>query len=53
MQLGQAQITICGGTENMSSAPLQIDGNDARWGVTLGAGLQIRDSLWNGLTGKL
>jgi acetyl-CoA acyltransferase 2 len=52
MQLGHAQITVCGGTENMSSAPLQIDGNDARWGVALGAGLKMRDSLWDGLTGK-
>lgn len=27
-----------------------MDGNDARWGVSLGAGLKMRDSLWDGLT---
>jgi len=45
-----ANVTICGGTENMSAAPLQVDGNDARWGVPLGNGLKMRDSLWDGLT---
>jgi acetyl-CoA acyltransferase 2 len=50
MNLLNAQITVCGGTENMSSAPLQLDGNDARWGVSLGTGLKLRDSLWDGLT---
>ena len=33
----------------MSAAPLQIDGNDARWGVPLGKGLTVRDGLWCGL----
>ena len=41
---------VCGGAENMSMAPLQVDGNDARWGVPLGGGLKMRDSLWDGLT---
>jgi len=50
MQVGDANITICGGTENMSAAPLQLDGNHARWGVPLGNGLNLRDSLWDGLT---
>jgi len=50
IQVGDANITICGGTENMSAAPLQLDGNDARWGVPLGNGLKMRDSLWDGLT---
>jgi len=50
IRVGDANITICGGTENMSAAPLQLDGNDARWGVPLGNGLKMRDSLWDGLT---
>jgi len=50
MQVGDANVTICGGTENMSAAPFQLDGNDARWGVPLGNGLKMRDSLWDGLT---
>ena len=33
-------------------APLQVDGTDARFGVSLGAGLKLRDSLWDGLTDK-
>lgn len=48
--LGESQIAICGGAENMSDAPLCAAGNDARWGVKLGAGLSFRDSLWDGLT---
>lgn len=50
MMVGDAKVTICGGAENMSAAPMQMDGNDARWGVNLGTGLQMRDSLWDGLT---
>jgi len=48
--LGESDIAICGGTENMSDAPLCAAGNDARWGVKLGTGLNFRDSLWDGLT---
>lgn len=50
IRIGDANITLCGGTENMSAAPLQAGGNDARWGITLGAGLPLRDALWDGLT---
>ena len=42
-------LSLSSGTENMSAAPLQIDGNDARWGVPLGKGLTVRDGLWCGL----
>ncbi|CAB9508334.1 Acetyl-CoA acetyltransferase [Seminavis robusta] len=49
IRLGQAQVALCGGSENMSMAPLQICGNDARWGVPLGKGLTVRDGLWAGL----
>mmetsp|Transcript_31988 Transcript_31988/g.66614 ORF Transcript_31988/g.66614 Transcript_31988/m.66614 type:complete len:430 (+) Transcript_31988:185-1474(+) len=48
--LKEAKIVVCGGSENMSMAPLQADGNDARWGISLGSGLKMRDSLWDGLT---
>ncbi len=48
IRLGEAKVVVCGGSENMSMAPLQIDGNDARWGVSLGTGLTMRDSLWDG-----
>ncbi|KAL3758299.1 hypothetical protein ACHAWU_004264 [Discostella pseudostelligera] len=50
IKLGEAKIVVCGGSENMSMAPLQVDGNDVRWGVSLGSGLKMRDSLWDGLT---
>ena len=32
IKLDEAKIVVCGGSENMSMAPLQVDGNDARWG---------------------
>ena len=50
IRLGDAHIALCGGTENMSAAPLQASGNDARWGIALGNGLALRDALWDGLT---
>mmetsp|Transcript_18796 Transcript_18796/g.54342 ORF Transcript_18796/g.54342 Transcript_18796/m.54342 type:complete len:183 (+) Transcript_18796:215-763(+) len=50
MKLGESKIAVAGGSENMSAAPLQADGNDVRWGVGLGKGLQMRDALWDGLT---
>lgn len=50
IMLGESDIVVCGGAENMSDAPLCAAGNDARWGVKLGAGLSFRDSLWDGLT---
>jgi len=50
IMLGESDIAICGGAENMSDAPLCAAGNDARWGVKLGSGLNFRDSLWDGLT---
>lgn len=50
IKLGESQISVCGGSENMSDAPLTLRGNDARWGVKLGTGLKMGDSLWDGLT---
>ena len=34
----------------MSMAPLQVNGEHARWGVTLGQGMVLGDALWDGLT---
>ena len=45
-----SNIVVCAGTENMSNAPMQIDGNAVRWGIPLGKGFSARDSLWDGLT---
>jgi len=47
---GYSNVVLAGGTENMSQAPLQVDGTLARWGVPLGKGLQLHDALWDGLT---
>ncbi len=30
----------------MSSAPFLVNGNDVRWGVSLGKGINQVDSLW-------
>jgi acetyl-CoA acyltransferase 2 len=48
--LKQARVVLAGGTENMSMAPLVVDGDKARWGMGLGQGLQLRDALWDGLS---
>lgn len=48
--LGEAEITLCGGAENMSQAPLAVFGNKARFGVGLGAGINLQDTLWSALT---
>jgi acetyl-CoA acyltransferase 2 len=50
IRLGESNICIAGGAENMSDAPLTVSGNDARWGVKFGTGLKMGDSLWDGLT---
>lgn len=50
MAIGDSSVTICAGSENMSSAPFQLDGNDGRWGINLGTNLKMRDALWDGLT---
>jgi acetyl-CoA acetyltransferase family protein len=44
----EADVVLAGGTENMSQAPLVA--RKARWGVGLGEGLNLEDSLWQGLT---
>lgn len=48
IRCGEADIVMAGGSENMSQAPLVA--RSARWGVGLGEGLTLEDSLWQGLT---
>jgi len=48
--LDRSTINLCGGTENMSQAPMIIDGLSARFGTALGKGMKAEDSLWAGLT---
>ncbi|KAI9923015.1 hypothetical protein PsorP6_000378 [Peronosclerospora sorghi] len=48
--LGDAEIALCGGAENMSQSPLAVYGHEARFGVGLGAGLNLQDTLWSALT---
>lgn len=48
IRLGEAEIVLAGGTENMSQVPLVA--RNARWGVSLGEGIKLEDSLWQGLT---
>lgn len=50
IKLGEANVVVCGGTESMSMAPLQVNGLQSRWGVALGKGMQLEDALWSGLT---
>lgn len=45
---GEASVVLAGGAENMSQAPLVA--RNARWGIGLGEGLNLEDSLWQGLT---
>lgn len=50
IQLQEAEVTLCAGTENMSQAPLAVFGQDARFGTRLGSGLNLKDTLWAALT---
>jgi acetyl-CoA acyltransferase 2 len=45
--LGEADLVLAGGTENMTQAPHVV--RDARWGLPLGEG-KLEDSLWSALT---
>jgi len=46
--LGDADIVVAGGTENMSQAPFAV--RNARWGINLGDDRKMEDTLWSGLT---
>lgn len=50
IQLGQYDVAIAGGAESMSQCPLSAYGQDARFGVKLGNGLKLVDTLWAALT---
>src|SRR5579875_2553507 len=47
LQLGEGQIALAGGAENMTQAPHVIRG--ARFGYKLGQAPQLEDSLWEAL----
>ncbi|GAX18866.1 acetyl-CoA acyltransferase 2 [Fistulifera solaris] len=49
IQLGESHVSLAGGVESMSLAPLNASGT-VRWGTSLGQGISLTDSLWNGLT---
>jgi acetyl-CoA acyltransferase 2 len=46
--LGDAEVVLCGGTENMSQAPYAV--RDVRWGTRLGKNVEMEDTLWSSLT---
>jgi acetyl-CoA acyltransferase 2 len=48
IQLGEAEVVLAGGTENMSQAPHAMYGG--RWGMKLGTDVPLIDTLWAGLT---
>ncbi|KAI7864754.1 Thiolase, N-terminal domain-containing protein [Spinellus fusiger] len=47
--LGESDIVLAGGTENMSLSPFTLSGH-SRWGNRLGVNLSLQDSLWSSLT---
>ena len=47
MLLGEANVVLAGGSENMSQAPYVVRG--ARWGLRMGS-TEFQDSLWQALT---
>jgi acetyl-CoA acyltransferase 2 len=50
IEQGRSSIALCGGTENMSQAPMVLDGLSTRFGTALGKGIKAEDQLWAGLT---
>lgn len=50
IMLRNGEISLCGGSENMSQAPLSVFGQNARFGTALGKGLNMEDTLWAALT---
>lgn len=48
--LGEAEITLVGGSESMSQAPLAVYGQDVRFGHRLGVSMELKDVLWSALT---
>lgn len=50
MQLGESHVALVGGAESMSQCPLVSYGQHSRFGVKLGGGLNLVDTLWAALT---
>uniref|UniRef100_A0A8D0LBD9 Acetyl-CoA acyltransferase 2 n=1 Tax=Sphenodon punctatus TaxID=8508 RepID=A0A8D0LBD9_SPHPU len=46
--LRDAEVVLCGGTENMSQSPYAV--RNVRFGTKLGMDLKMEDTLWAGLT---
>ncbi len=47
IRLGESRAVLAGGTESMSQAPHVVRG--ARWGLRLGSGPPLEDTLWTAL----
>lgn len=50
IQLGQSEVVLTGGAENMSMAPYSL--HNVRWGTRYGVNLQMEDSLAAALTDR-
>lgn len=50
IKLGEAAVSLVGGTESMSQAPMAAYGHHVRFGTALGQDLSLVDTLWAGLT---
>ncbi|ESO88343.1 hypothetical protein LOTGIDRAFT_219437 [Lottia gigantea] len=48
IELGECDIVLVGGSENMSQAPYAV--RNIRFGTKLGTDLKLEDTLWAGLT---
>jgi len=48
IELSNANVALCGGTENMSQAPYAV--RNTRFGTKLGQDIKFEDTLWQGLT---
>jgi acetyl-CoA acyltransferase 2 len=50
IMLGEAKLSLAGGSESMSQAPLSVYGQNVRFGHRLGSDLKMQDTLWSALT---
>jgi acetyl-CoA acyltransferase 2 len=48
IELGNANVVLCGGAESMSQAPFAV--RNTRFGTKLGQDIKLEDTLWEGLT---
>lgn len=48
IELGDANVVLCGGSESMSQAPYAV--RNIRFGTKLGQDPKLEDTLWQGLT---